>query len=82
VYRYGNECSSYTQVFGWLKAFKEGRETTNDDPRPERLSTSTTEDNIEKIGTLNHEDRCLSIQALAERTGMGVEILDRFCIEN
>jgi len=82
VYRYGNECSSRTQVFGWFKTFKEGRETTNDDPRPELLSTSTTDDNIEKIGTLIHENRCLSTQALAERTGMGIEILDRFCIAN
>ena len=55
---------------------KEGRETTKDDPRPERLSTSTTDDNIEKIATLIYEDRCLSTQALAERTGMGIEILD------
>ena len=24
---YGNECLSRTQVFGWFKRFKEGRET-------------------------------------------------------
>ncbi|UYV60393.1 hypothetical protein LAZ67_1001028 [Cordylochernes scorpioides] len=38
-----------------------------------RPSTSTTDDNIEKIGKLIHEDRRLSIRVLAERTGMGKE---------
>ncbi|KAJ8956287.1 hypothetical protein NQ318_015023, partial [Aromia moschata] len=37
---YGNECLSRTQVFEWFQRFKEGRETTEDDPRPGRPSTS------------------------------------------
>ncbi|KAJ8948156.1 hypothetical protein NQ318_009244 [Aromia moschata] len=45
---YGNECLSRTQVFEWFKRFKEGRETTEDDPRPGRPSTSKTDGNIEK----------------------------------
>ncbi|KAJ8948150.1 hypothetical protein NQ318_009238 [Aromia moschata] len=44
---YGNESLSCTQVFEWFKRFKEGRETTEDDPRPGRPST----ENIEKIAT-------------------------------
>ncbi|KAJ8946216.1 hypothetical protein NQ318_013027 [Aromia moschata] len=40
---YGNECLSHTQVFEWFKRFKEGRETTKDDPRPGRHSTSKNE---------------------------------------
>ncbi|KAJ8949186.1 hypothetical protein NQ318_021679 [Aromia moschata] len=46
----GNECLSRTQVLEWFKRFKEGRETTEDDPRPGRPSTSKTDENIEKIG--------------------------------
>ncbi|KAJ8958130.1 hypothetical protein NQ318_006066 [Aromia moschata] len=46
---YGDECLSRTQVFEWFKRFKEGRETTEDDPRPGRPSTSKTGENIEKI---------------------------------
>ncbi|KAJ8955920.1 hypothetical protein NQ318_005468 [Aromia moschata] len=53
---YGNECLSRTQVFEWSKGFKEGRETTEDDPRPRRPSTSKTD---KKIGKLIREDRCL-----------------------
>ncbi|KAJ8948182.1 hypothetical protein NQ318_010455 [Aromia moschata] len=50
---YGNECLSRTQVFEWFKRFKEGHETTEDDPRPGRPSTSKTNEffeNIENIG--------------------------------
>ncbi|KAJ8939420.1 hypothetical protein NQ318_020875 [Aromia moschata] len=46
---YGSECLSRTQVVEWLKRFKEGRETTEDDPRPGRSSTSKTDENIEKL---------------------------------
>ncbi|KAJ8961706.1 hypothetical protein NQ318_021306 [Aromia moschata] len=31
---YGNEYLSRIRVFEWFKWFKEGRETTEDDPRP------------------------------------------------
>ncbi|KAJ8939666.1 hypothetical protein NQ318_006188 [Aromia moschata] len=45
---YGKEFLSRTQVFEWFKRFKEGRETTEADPRPGRPSTSKTDENIEK----------------------------------
>ncbi|KAJ8960882.1 hypothetical protein NQ318_020181 [Aromia moschata] len=54
---YGNECLSRIQVFEWFKRFKEGRETTEDDPRPGQLSKSKTDENIEKISKLIREDR-------------------------
>ncbi|KAJ8933231.1 hypothetical protein NQ318_008414 [Aromia moschata] len=38
-----------THVFEWFKRFKEGRETTEDYPRPGRPSTSKTDENVEKI---------------------------------
>ncbi|KAJ8955159.1 hypothetical protein NQ318_009052 [Aromia moschata] len=37
---YKNKCLFRTQVFEWFKRFKEGRETTEDDQRPGRPSTS------------------------------------------
>ncbi|KAJ8951982.1 hypothetical protein NQ318_010727 [Aromia moschata] len=45
----GNECLSRTQVFEWFKLFKEGCETTEDDSRPARHSTSKMDENIETI---------------------------------
>ena len=40
---------SRTQVQLWFNPFKEGREDVNDDPRPSRPSTSTTDENIEAV---------------------------------
>jgi len=43
---YGSECLSRTQVFEWFKRFKEGRKTTEDDPRalddPQHQKRTTT----------------------------------------
>ncbi|KAJ8958283.1 hypothetical protein NQ318_017429 [Aromia moschata] len=50
---YGNECLSRRQVFEWFKQFKEGRETTEDGPRPGRPTMSKTDNNIENIGLLD-----------------------------
>ena len=70
---YGNECLSRTQVFEWFERFKEGRETTEDDPRPGRPTTSKTDQNIKKIGEIIRKDRRLSIRAVAEITGIDKE---------
>ncbi|KAJ8952556.1 hypothetical protein NQ318_006921 [Aromia moschata] len=70
---YGNECLSRTPVFEWFKRFKEGRKTTEDDPRPVWPSTSKTNENIEKTGKLIREDRRLSIRGLSELTGIDKE---------
>ncbi|KAJ8956999.1 hypothetical protein NQ318_012165 [Aromia moschata] len=44
---YGNDYLSRTQVFEWFKRFKQGRETTENDPRPDdpqrQKRTKTTE---------------------------------------
>ena len=46
---FGESTMSRTQVQLWYNWFKEGRECVNDDARPGRLSTSTTDENIEKV---------------------------------
>ena len=43
---YGEHALSRSQVFKWNKAFSEGRESTEDEPRSGRLSTSKTEDTV------------------------------------
>ncbi|KAJ8947300.1 hypothetical protein NQ318_014198 [Aromia moschata] len=79
---YGNECLSRTQVFEWFKRFKEGREMTEDDPRPGRPSTSKTDENVEKTGKLIRKDRRLSIRALAEITGIDKECVRQILHES
>ncbi|KAJ8946884.1 hypothetical protein NQ318_008240 [Aromia moschata] len=76
---YGNECLSRTQVFEW---FKEGRETTEDDPCPGRPSTSITDENIENSGKIIREDRRLSIRELVEITGIDKECVRQILHES
>ncbi|KAJ8962827.1 hypothetical protein NQ318_001227 [Aromia moschata] len=79
---YGDECLSRTQVFEWFKRFKEGRETTDDDPRPGLASTSKTDENLKKIGKLICEDRRLSIRGFAEITGIDKECVRQILHES
>ncbi|KAJ8952298.1 hypothetical protein NQ318_007466 [Aromia moschata] len=60
-------------------ANKEGRETTEDDPRPGPPSTSKTDENI---GKLICEDRRLSIRGLAEITGIDKECVRQILQES
>ncbi|KAJ8943946.1 hypothetical protein NQ318_016104 [Aromia moschata] len=79
---YGNECLSRIQLFEWFKRFKEGRETTEDNPRPGRPSTLKTDENIEIIGKSIREDRRLSIRGLTEITGIDKECVRQILHES
>ncbi|KAJ8954056.1 hypothetical protein NQ318_004361 [Aromia moschata] len=74
--------TGYSQVFEWFERFKKGRETTEDDLRPGRPSTSKTNENIEKTGKLIREDRRLSIRGLAEITGIDQECVRQILHES
>jgi hypothetical protein len=58
---HGGECLSHTQVFEWIKRFKEGRGEIDDDLRPGRPCTSKTNANIGKVGEIVRKNHCLSI---------------------
>ena len=47
TWAFGESTMRRRQVQLWNKGFTEGREDVNDDARSDRLSTSTTNDNIE-----------------------------------
>ncbi|KAJ8942411.1 hypothetical protein NQ318_014458 [Aromia moschata] len=79
---YENECLSRAHVFEWFKLFKEGCETTEKDPHPERPSTLKMDEHIEKIGKLIREDRRLSIRGLAEITGIDKECVRQILHES
>ncbi|KAJ8942412.1 hypothetical protein NQ318_014459 [Aromia moschata] len=79
---YGNDGLSRAQVFEWFKRFKEGRETTEDDPRPGRSATSETDENIEKSGKSIREDRRLGIRRLAKITGIDKECVRQILHES
>ena len=63
---------SRTQVQLWYNQFEEGREHNNDDARPGRLSTSTTNDNIEAVKKMILDNRRISIREVAKDIGISL----------
>ena len=69
----GQSASLYKMVKKWEAEFKRNRESIKDDPRSGRPSTSTTQENIEKIRDLIIEGRRLEIREIAETLGISYE---------
>ena len=59
---FGESTMSRTQVQLWYNRFKEGREDVNDDARPGRPSTSTTNENIEAVKKMILDNRRITIK--------------------
>jgi hypothetical protein len=59
-----------TMVFKRHKAFKEGRENVEDDPRSGRPISSTNDENVEVVRAVMVKDRRLSVRLIAEETGL------------
>ncbi|XP_029668258.1 protein GVQW3-like [Formica exsecta] len=67
---YSESCISKTQAYDWYKAFKEGREVVYDLPPSGRPSTTSTDENIEKIKKIVIENRRLSVREMAHELQM------------
>lgn len=54
---YSESAISKTRVYKWYKSFQDGREDVEDDERPERTNTLTTDKNMEKVEemVINHQ---------------------------
>lgn len=70
---FGDSTMSKTQVYDWYKSFKEGREEVNDLPRSGRPSTSSTEENVDKIKEMVLENRHYSLREIAQEMNMSHE---------
>ena len=57
-------------VFKWQKAFKEGRENVEDDPRSGRPFSSTNDQNVEVVRAVMAKDRRMRVGMIAEETGL------------
>ena len=69
---FGESTLSKKNVYKWYKLFTERREDVNDDARPGRPSTSTTDENVEEVKKIVMENRRITIREVAEDVGISV----------
>lgn len=70
---FGDCVMSKTQAYDWYKAFQSGRESVEDLPRSGRPSTSSTEQNVEKVKEIVNENRHASLRKIAHDLNMSHE---------
>ena len=67
---YGPQTISMRTVFRWVKAFKDGKFSVEDDTRPRRPKTSVTKANIAAVKIVVEQDARLSVKDIASCTGI------------
>ena len=73
---------SRTRIFEWHKRFREGREDVEDDPRSGRLTTSRTNENVERVREKVRSDRRLTVRMIADELNMNSERVWRIITED
>ncbi|KAL4131595.1 hypothetical protein QTP88_008888 [Uroleucon formosanum] len=79
---FGDDSLSRSKIFEWFKRFKNGRETTEDDPRSGRPSTSRNDDVVSKICEKVRNDRRLTVRELADEAGISIGSCHEILTEN
>ena len=79
---YGDAILSRTVVFKWHKAFKEGRENVEDNPRSGRPISSTNDQNVEVVHAVMVNDCRLSVSMIAEETGLDRNAVHRILTDH
>ena len=67
---YGEDCLSCTQCYVWYQRFKSGRTSIEDDPKSGWPSSSMGDDHIEKVRSVTHENRRLSVHDVSKEVGI------------
>ncbi|GFS89993.1 protein GVQW3 [Trichonephila clavipes] len=67
---YGDSVLSRVQDFRWFKAFSEGRESIEDEPRSGRPSVSKTAENAVRVRDLVRSDRRLTVRMIGEELNL------------
>jgi len=68
----GEDAMGRTQVFDWLRRFKEGRTSDESDPRSGRPSTSRNLETICKVRIIFRNNRRLTVREIADDCGISV----------
>ncbi|KAG5317259.1 MOS1T transposase, partial [Pseudoatta argentina] len=61
-----------SNVYRWYKMFSEGREDVNDEERAGRPSTSTTDENIDKVKKIVLANRRITVREVAEDLNISI----------
>ena len=69
IHVYGPQTISIRTVFRWVKAFKVGKFSVEDDTHPGRPKTSVTKANIAAVKIVVEQDARLSVKDIASCTG-------------
>ena len=72
---FGESTMSRIQVQLWYKWFKEGRKDVDDDARPGRPITSTTDENIEITKKMILDNRRITIREVADCQAIFTNVL-------
>ena len=67
---YGEDCLSRMQCHKWYQRFRLGRMSIKDDPKSGRPFTSMDDNHLEKVLTVFHQNRCLTVCEIAEEVGI------------
>lgn len=79
---FGNDYLSRSVIFEWFKRFKDGRQSTEDDPRSGRPSTSRNDDVVANIYEKVRNDRRLTVRELANEAGISIGSCHEILTEN
>ena len=69
---HGESAKSITRVYEWYKRFPDGREDVEEDEHPGRPSSSTTDENVEKVKEMVINDRRITIREVADDVGISI----------
>ncbi|KAL4100983.1 hypothetical protein QTP88_021004 [Uroleucon formosanum] len=79
---FGEYSLSRSVTFEWYKRFKDGRQSTDDDSRSGRPSTSRKDDVVEKIKEKVRNERRLTVRELANEAGISIGSCHEILTEN
>ena len=68
---YGSVCMGASSVRRWVKHFKDGNTSIQDQPRSGRPQTASTERNKERVDKIIQDDRHVTVDTIAQTLGIG-----------
>ena len=71
---YGSVCMGASSVRRWVKHFKDGNTSIQDQPRSGRSRTDSTERNKERVDEIIQDDRRVTVDTIARTLGLGHNI--------